>query len=232
MAETILITGANRGIGLELARQFTNDGWGVIACCRRPEEADELTALEKENAGKLTVHRLDVTDAGQIQELARSLKGRAIDILLNNAGVGGGRQQSFGETDEETWMNVFRVNVFGPMKVTEALAENVASGDRKIIATIGSIMGSLSDNTSGGFYIYRSSKAAVHMVVRSMALDLKSRGITSVVLHPGWVKTDMGGPGADITVEESAKGLKQVLLGVGPKDNGRFFDYRGQERPW
>ncbi len=228
---SILITGANRGIGLELTRCFAERDWRVFACCRDPQGADALAALA---SGQKTVHvhRLDVTDPAQINALARELKDQPLDILFNNAGVKGPSPQGFGDTDVEAYLQTFRVNTLAPLKMAEAFVERVAASERKILATMGTIMGSLAENASGGYYAYRASKAAVHMEVRGMASDLAGKGIISVVFHPGWVRTRMGGDSAPVSVEESAAGLTRLLLRLTPKDNGRFYDYRGVELPW
>lgn len=229
---TILITGANRGIGLELARQYAGGGWRVFACTRRPEESGELARLADEWGGAVSVHRLDVADKTDIENLARELREERIDILFNNAGVFGPTEQHLGPIDPEAWLQTFRTNVVAPYQVSFAFVEQVARSERKIIATMGSLMGSLEDNHSGGYYVYRSSKSAVAMVVRSLAADLHELGITTVVLHPGWVQTDMGGAGATLSPEESVAGLKKVLDTLTVAESGRFFNYDGRELPW
>jgi NAD(P)-dependent dehydrogenase (short-subunit alcohol dehydrogenase family) len=230
--DTILITGANRGIGLELAAQYAADGWRVLACCRHPERAEPLQRLHAATSGRLSIHGLEVTDNEAIQALARELDGQDIDILFNNAGVGGGEHQALGKVDVEDWLRTFRVNTIAPLKVAEAFLPHVGRSRQRIIATMGSVMGSLAENTSGGHYIYRSAKAAVHMVGRCLAVDLRAQGIISVLFHPGWVKTDMGGANAPVAPADSAAGLRRVLAGLRLEDSGRFFDYQGDERPW
>jgi NAD(P)-dependent dehydrogenase (short-subunit alcohol dehydrogenase family) len=187
-----LITGANRGLGLEFARQYLDDGWQVYAACRDPKSASELRRLADASDHKLRVIALDVTNSTSVKAAAAELEGRAIDVLINNAGVGGPRGQSIGNIDYETWAHVLDVNTLGPMRVAEAFVDNVAQSERKLIVTITSGMGSIGDNTSGGAFAYRSSKAAVNMVMHSLAIDLAPRGITCVVINPGWVRTDMG----------------------------------------
>lgn len=228
---SILITGANRGIGLELTRSFAEQNWNVIACCRKPENAGELRQLAFEQK-TVSVRKLDVTDSGQIAALADGLSDVPIDILFNNAGIRVRAGQAFGETDKEDWLEAFQVNTIAPLKMAEAFVEQVAASERRIIAIVGSIMGSISENTSGGSYAYRTSKAAVHMVTKSLAIDLADRDIITVVFHPGWVRTHMGGDNAPVSPAESAAGLARVLLGLSPKDSGRFYDYLGEERPW
>ncbi len=230
--ESILITGANRGIGLELVRQYAARQWRIFACCRAPESAQELNALAQHSADSISVHRLTVDEHEQIDALARDLDGEKIDILFNNAGIYGPRPQAFGPIDLSGWMRAFRVNTVAPYKMALAFVEHVARSDRKIIATMGTLMGSLADNRSGDSYAYRSSKAAAHMVVRSLAADLRPRGIAAVVLHPGWVQTDMGGADAPITPHQSAQGLQKVLDRITLDDSGSFFNYDGRELPW
>ena len=224
--QTILITGANRGIGLALTRSFAEDGWRVHACCRDPERAEDLRAVD----GAVAVHRLDVTDGAMVAGLARELDGEAIDILFNNAGVYGPRT-GFGETDYDAWEPVISVNVFAPLCLAECFVAHVARSERKLILNMSSNMGSLAE-CGGGSYIYRASKAAVNMVTKTLSVDLAGQGITVVALHPGWVQTDMGGPHATIDVRESVQGLRHVIAGLTVKDTGGFFAYDGRKLPW
>lgn len=226
-----LITGANRGIGLEFARSLSADGWGVRACCRNPDKAKALRALAEKSGGEVTVHRLDVTDGLKVASLARELAGESIDLLLNNAGVYGPRG-GFGHTDYDEWLPVFAVNVLAPMRMAERFVEHVARSERKMIVNLSSRMGSVAENTSGGAYIYRSSKAALNMVVKSLSIDLAERGIAVVAFHPGWVQTDMGGAGADVTPEQSVAGMRDVIDRLDSRSTGRFYAYDGREIPW
>lgn len=232
MSETVLITGANRGIGLALSRIFVQAGWQVIACCRNPAAALRLGTMRDASPELLEIHQLDVTNDQQISELAAELAGRSVDILLNNAGILGPLAQQFGPQDEELWLRTFRVNTIAPYKMTVALLDQLARSSRRLIATIGSEMGSLAENSSGGYYVYRSAKAGVHMVMRSLALDLAPRGITAIILHPGWVRTDLGGPEAPVTPADSAAGLFKTMLALEPADSGRFLDYQGKDVAW
>jgi NAD(P)-dependent dehydrogenase (short-subunit alcohol dehydrogenase family) len=236
---TALITGTSRGIGLELALQYAGAGWEVHACCRSPARAEELAALAETAAGRLHIHRLDVADFRAIDALADKLDDRAIDVLINNAGTMGrlpwdraAGEQAFGRSDFSDWAEVFRVNVFAAMKMAEAFVDHVGSSEHKKLVTISSNMGSLSNNRYGGYYVYRCSKAAVNMLMRSLAIDLAGRGIIAVPLHPGWVRTDMGGPDAEIDVATSVAGLREVIERIGPEDSGRFFSYDGSVIPW
>lgn len=232
MTHTAVITGTNRGIGLELARQYAAEGWRVYAACRRPETAESLNRLAADSGGRVSVHPLDVTNAAQVRGLAAVIADDPVDLLLNNAGSYGPDAVRFGNTDETGWIENFRTNVIGPMKMMEALADNVAASRLRLIASLSSKMGSMADNGSGGAYIYRSGKAALNAVMKSAAIDLAPRGITAVVLHPGWVRTDMGGPHGEIDAQTSARRMRELLSRVGPEDAGSFFDIDGSIIPW
>ena len=223
---TVLITGAGRGLGLEFAKQYADDGWTVHAACRDPEAA----ALRGLGDG-VRLARLDVTSAEQVAELADDLRGEAIDLLLNNAGIYGPRTYPLAQIDYAAWAEVLRVNTLAPLRVAAAFAEHVAASGQKRMAFVSSRMGSIEQNSGGG-YIYRSSKAALNAAVKSLAIDLAPRGVTAVVIHPGWVRTDMGGPGAAITPAVSVAGMRRVFAGLTPDDGGRFFDYDGSNLPW
>ncbi|MBA4141708.1 MAG: SDR family oxidoreductase [Nitrosospira sp.] len=231
---TVLITGANRGIGLEFSQQYVADGWQVVACTRRPEKSDALNSLAARHPQQISVHALDVADHTQIDQLAASLPHLSIDLLLNNAGVYTGSHAAgvFQAPDYETWAYAFLVNTIAPLKMAQAFSPHLSRSTQKIIATISSQMGSIADNNSGGSYMYRSSKAAVNMVVKTLAIDLKTAGAIVVALHPGWVKTDMGGPNALISPTQSVSGMRQVIRRLTPEDSGRFISYNGQMIPW
>lgn len=230
---TVLITGANRGIGLEFARQYAADGWQVVACCRQPQQAEALNRLADQYQDRFSIHRLDVRELTEIDQLSHKLQDLPIDILINNAGVYPHAQNGeFGRISYDDWMEAFRVNTFAPLKMVEALVEQIACSQLKIVATITSKMGSIVDNQRGGSYIYRSSKAAVNMVVKSLAVDLQPRGIIAVLLHPGWVQTDMGGRDALISTKQSVTGMKSILDRVTHSDTGKFIAYDGQHIPW
>lgn len=230
---TVLITGANRGIGLEFARQYAADGWQVVACCRQPQQAEALNRLADQYKDRFSIHRLDVRELAETDQLSHKLQDLPIDILINNAGVYPHAQNGeFGRISYDDWMEAFRVNTFAPLKMVEALIEQIACSQLKIVATITSKMGSIADNQRGGSYIYRSSKAAVNTVVKSLAIDLQPRGIIAVLLHPGWVQTDMGGRGALISTKQSVTGMKSILDRVTHSDTGKFIAYDGQHIPW
>jgi NAD(P)-dependent dehydrogenase (short-subunit alcohol dehydrogenase family) len=229
---TILVTGANRGLGLEFARQYAAEGWQVYAACRTPNAAKELQRIAAESGGRIRVLEMNVTDTASVRAASAGLKGEAIDLLLNNAGVGGPPNQRLGSLDYEAWAKVLDVNTLGPMRVVEAFLDNVAKSRLRQIVTITSGMGSIGDNTSGGSYAYRSSKTAVNMVMKSLAIDLAPRGITCVVMNPGWVRTDMGGPGGKISPAESIKAIRSVIAALRPEDSGKFLNYTGKPYPW
>ena len=230
-AATILITGANRGIGLELTRQFADDGWAVLACCRNPADASDLQQL-CERYPSIETLTLDVTDYAQMQSLAVQLQDRPIDILLSNAGIYGPRGANFGDVDAAAWREVLEVNTIAPLMLAQAFVEQVAASRHKLIAVISSKMGSIADNGSGGSYIYRTSKTAVNQVVKSLANDLAGQGISVISLHPGWVQTDMGGANAEINTATSAAGLKTVLQAAGTEQSGQFLEYNGDAILW
>jgi NAD(P)-dependent dehydrogenase (short-subunit alcohol dehydrogenase family) len=227
---SIMITGANRGLGLEFARQYAADGWRVLASCRHPETAHDLRELQR--TGSVTIFPMDVTDLHSIDRARADFQDEAIDILLNGAGIFGRRNQKAGNVDYLAWKEVLDVNTLGPLRVAEAFTDHVAESERKLIVTITSGMGSLTDNRSGGAIPYRSSKAATNMVMRSAAIDLAPRGIACVLVNPGWVKTDMGGAGAPLTPTESVAALKRLMATLGLAQSGKFFNYDGREYPW
>jgi NAD(P)-dependent dehydrogenase (short-subunit alcohol dehydrogenase family) len=225
---TVFITGANRGIGLELVRQYAAAAWRVIATCRNPIGLGELAKLH----GEIEVHGLEVTDATQATALAKELDGTAIDVLINNAGVYGPNKYSLDEVDEDAWVQTLRVNVMAPLRISNLFTPHVAASTQRKIITVTSKMGSIGDNASGGVYIYRSSKSAVNAVMRSLSHEVRDQGIIVTLLHPGWVKTDMGGPNALISVEESVTGMRGVIANLNREQSGSFLNYDGTEIPW
>ena len=229
--KTVLITGANRGIGLEHARRFADRGARVFATARKPDEADDLAALAKRNP-KIEVLSYDASDNGAPAALKDRIGAEPLDLMFANAGAMGTRRQSFGDVDTEALLNLIRVNALAPLKLAEALADNVAKSDRKIMAFQTSLMGSIADNGSGGAYAYRLSKVALNMVGKGVANDLRDGGVIAVLLHPGWVRTRMGGPSGKISVEECVEGQQRILDALTPAQSGRFFNYDGRELPW
>jgi NAD(P)-dependent dehydrogenase (short-subunit alcohol dehydrogenase family) len=220
---TALITGANRGIGLELTRQYRKDGWRVIATTRDRGKAKDL---EKTGA---EIHVLDVGDLQAVAKLGRQLAGEAIDVLIANAGVSGPRDMTVDKIDADAWLEVFRINSIAPLATAAAFRAPVARSNEKKMVVISSVLGSIA-RSNGGMYVYRSSKTALNAAWKSWSIEAKE--LTSVMMHPGWVRTDMGGPGADISPEESATGMRKVIAGLKPADNGHFFAWNGEELPW
>jgi NAD(P)-dependent dehydrogenase (short-subunit alcohol dehydrogenase family) len=231
LMKTVLITGANRGIGLEHARRYAERGARVFATARIPAEADDLAALAQQQ-GAVEVLAYDAADPDAPAALKQRLGAEPLDLLLANAGAMGTRRQTFGDVDVDAVLDLIRINALAPLKLAEALADNVAQSDRRIIAFQTSLMGSVGDNGSGGAYAYRLSKSAMNMVGRSVANDLRARGVISVLLHPGWVRTRMGGAGGKISVEDCVEGQQRILDALKPDQSGRFFNYDGRELPW
>jgi NAD(P)-dependent dehydrogenase (short-subunit alcohol dehydrogenase family) len=229
---TALITGANRGLGLEFARQYAAEGWRVLAACRDPSQAQELEELAKTAAGRLTTLALDVASADSVAHAAQQLQDEPIDVLINCAGVMGAEHQTLGRIDYEDWLQVLEVNTLGPLRVIEAFAGHIERGTRKLIVTLTSGMGSIADNNSGGWIAYRSSKAALNMAVKCAAINLAPRHIACVLITPGWVRTDMGGPHATLTPEQSVAAMRRVFGSIRQADTGRFFNYDGRTYPW
>jgi NAD(P)-dependent dehydrogenase (short-subunit alcohol dehydrogenase family) len=235
---TVLVTGANRGIGLELVRQYAANGWSVIATARNPEKAVELHKIVGEHKSRVEVLAVDVTSEDAVLNLAEQLDGRAIDILLNNAATYPRQGVQVGELNYDAWGDTLETNLLGVMRVTEALLENVAKSERKQIAAISSGMGSLqavaggSVETMGAAYQYRTSKAALNMAMLVLSKELAPRGISVVLISPGWVKTDMGGAQAAITPEVSVAGIRKVLAAPPAEISGRFLSYDGSVWAW
>ena len=229
---TVLITGANRGLGLEFCRQYAENGWEVIACCRRPSESGALKQLQERHTST-RLEALDVSDFEQIDSLAKKLAELSIDILINNAGVYEDRRSNnFGELDYQAWANSFTVNTQAPVKMAEAFLTQIKRSNKKLIANISSLMGSIADNGSGGSLYYRSSKAALNAAMKSLAIDLKDQGVGVIIFHPGWVKTDMGGPNALIDSTTSVSGMREQLDQFTLRQTGKFTKYDGKPMPW
>jgi NAD(P)-dependent dehydrogenase (short-subunit alcohol dehydrogenase family) len=222
------VTGAARGLGLEFVRQYAADGWRVLACARAPAPA--LEALVRQAGPAIAAHPLDVADHRAIDALAAALGGEPIDVLLNVAGVL--VATGFGKTDYALWARSMQVNVFAPMKMAEAFVEHVARSAQRKVVTLTSVLGSVGGNAAGGMYDYRSTKAAVNAIMKSMSIDLARREIIAVPVHPGWVRTDMGGPRAEIDAATSVTGMRRVIAELSMAQSGRFLDYRGAELPW
>ena len=222
---TVVVTGANRGLGLEFARQYKEAGWQVIGTARDPGDAEELAALG------VRVMQLDVTSQDSVDKLAAELGDQPIDLLINNAGIFP-RVGAIDAIDFDDYYRTLAVNTVGPVRVTRALLPNLRQGKLKIIAGLSSNLGSIAENTRGNFYGYRESKAALNMFTKTLAAELGPEGFTCVVLTPGWVQTDMGGPSAPLTPADSISGMKAVLDKLTPADNGTFWSYDGSQMPW
>ena len=233
---TAVITGTNRGIGLELTRQYLADGWRVITLTRN--RSPELEHLSE--SGDLDIIDADLTDDGSLRAATEAIEADAIDLLINNAGTMGDSSfdkdgfsvQAFGRFDRDEWRRVFDINVFTPQALTELLADRLANAEHGVAVTISSMLGSNELNSSGSLYAYRASKAAVNSIMKSMGTDLGKRGVIAVALHPGWVQTDMGGQNADVTVPDSVRGLRNVIADLTPDDAGAFIAYDGKRMPW
>jgi len=229
---TVLITGANRGLGLEFCKQYASEGWQVLACCRVPLAATELTDLA-ERYQKVSIFALDVADLAQIEHLAEQLSDKYVDVLLNNAGVYGDTQgRGFGQLDYQAWTKTFAINVQAPVKMAEAFLPHLKRGDKKLLVSISSLMGSIADNSSGSSIIYRSSKAALNATMKSIAIDLKAQAVGVLIFHPGWVKTDMGGASAPLEATHSVAGMRQIISTFSLEQSGSFVKYDGTPMPW
>ncbi len=222
---TVLVTGANRGIGLEYARQFADKGYRVIGTARDPAAATELATIAER------VEALDVSDAASVAALAKRLEGEPIDILVNNAGIFDRGDTSIDKVDFAKMEQTLAVNTLGPLRMIQALLPNLRQGQRKLVVNMSSQLGSIAGST-GTWYAYRTSKAALNQITRTLSVELAKEGFVCVVVHPGWVRTDMGGAAATYTPEESVSGLVGLIEKLGPADNGRFFDFQGKTIPW
>jgi len=222
---TILITGANRGIGLEYARQFAAKGYQVIGTARDPGDAKELAAVASR------VEQLDVTDAASVAALAKRLSGVPIDILVNNAGMFDRKDVTIDKVDFAMMEQTLAVNTLGPLRVTQALLPNLRAGKRRTVVSMSSQLGSI-EGSNGRWYAYRTSKAGLNQINKTLSAELAADGFTCVVLHPGWVRTDMGGANATYAPEESVSGLVAVIEKLTPADNGRCYDFKGNQIPW
>jgi NAD(P)-dependent dehydrogenase (short-subunit alcohol dehydrogenase family) len=222
---TWVVTGANRGIGLAFARALSRRGESVVGTARRPEKAEELRATGAR------VEQLDVADGGSVAEFARRLGGDAVDVLLHNAAIGEAGP-AVGSLDPGDVLRTLNVNAVGAVRVAGALLPNLRAGRTRKIVALSSGLGSLEQNTDGGWVAYRMSKATLNMYVRSLASELARERFTCVVLSPGWVKTEMGGPGAQLTPGESVAAMLNVIDRLSPSDTGRFLDRRGRDVPW
>ncbi|MGZ5075618.1 MAG: SDR family oxidoreductase [Methylobacter sp.] len=229
---TVLITGANRGLGLEFCRQYAEQGWDVIACSRNPDDAFDLNNLAGHHA-KIQLEALDVSKFKQIDALSEKLAGRPIDILINNAGIYlDNKSNGFGDLDYQAWTESFLTNTEAPVKMAEAFLPQIKNSDKKLIVAISSLMGSMADNESGGSIFYRSSKAALNAAIKSLSIELQPESVGVLIFHPGWVKTDMGGPNALINAEQSVTGMCNLIDSFKLNQSGSFVKYDGTPMPW
>ncbi len=232
MSQRIVISGTSRGLGLEFTRRYLERGETVFALARNPNDSEGLQALAKQHRERLTLIACDVTDDDAVAQAASQIQKAvpAIDLLLNNAGVGSGASRSFLEADLDDVIGVLQVNLFGPWRLSRALVGTVQAGESPRIVQISSLMGSMTDNGSGGSWSYRISKTALNMFNRNLGHELE--GVTVAALHPGWVQTDMGGSSAPLTIEESVAAMVETIDGLSAEHTGRFFDRHGEALPY
>jgi NAD(P)-dependent dehydrogenase (short-subunit alcohol dehydrogenase family) len=224
----VLITGANRGLGLEFVEKYAADEYEIIACTRKINKKDDLHELQA-NFKNISIYKLDVVNFSSIDQFAKSLK-KPIDILINNAGIY--PDSSIDHVDYKVWLDAFKINTLAAFKMTQTFLPHLKKGQLKKVASLTSKMGSIDDNSGGGEYLYRSSKTALNMVMKSLSIDLKPYGLSLITLHPGWVRTDMGGPNGLIDVEESVTGMKRQIDKLSIKTSGQFIAYDGKKIPW
>lgn len=225
--KTVLITGANRGLGLEFAKQYQEENWKVIACCRNPEAANELAQLD------VGIRKLDVSDLDSINPFANSLEGQPIDLLINNAAIHDHSiEPGFEGIETERWVEGFKTNAIAPVLLTQALLPNLQASENPVAATMGSQAGCLTLYDTGGLYLYRTSKAAAHSAAVILANDLKPHNIPYVCIRPGHTKTDMGRASAVYEIDDSVRLMRQVLAKVDMSQTGQFLDRTGSLIPW
>jgi len=229
--ETVLVTGANRGIGLGFVKYYLDRGDRVIGTYRDTQSSTELIQMTKDY-DRLESLALDVSSEGSLVDFRNQLGNRPIDIFINNAGVYGPRNSTFDNVDEKNWVPVLQVNAIAPLILTQLIIENLRQSSVKKLVYITSKMGSIDDNKGGGSYVYRSSKAALNAVVKSISVDLADEGMRVALLHPGWVRTDMGGPNGLIDTKTSVTGMTKVIDGLEQTSSGGFYNYDGAEIPW
>jgi NAD(P)-dependent dehydrogenase (short-subunit alcohol dehydrogenase family) len=231
MPQTILVTGTNRGLGLEFVKQLLCRGDHVFATCRKPAHAPELQQLAQ-TFSNLRVLPLDVADTDTFTAFAESLPDQPLDVFINNAGVYGPKGLRWGSVQREDWMQTLLVNTVAPLLLTQALVGTFRADGPKKLVYLSSKVGSIAENDSGGGYIYRSSKTALNQVIKSLSLDLAGQGFKALALHPGWVLTDMGGPNALIEPHTSVEGMLRVIDNLTPEQSGSFLNYDGSPIPW
>lgn len=232
---TVLVTGANRGLGLEFCVQYAQDGWRVIATCRAPEQAEKLQALAQSH-GDVSVTQMDVADHQSVDSCAAQMSAEPIDVLINNAGIANDDfpRQMLGDFDFAFWQSIFQTNTLGPMKVTEAFLPHLKAGHQKKVAAVSSTVGSLSEMNAYPVYPYATSKAALNKGMRLMAEQLKATGISVVCLCPGHAKTDMGlkAEGASVEIDDAVSGMRSIIDNLTLESSGTFRRYNGETIPW
>ena len=226
---TVLITGSNRGLGYEFVKQYSENGFNVLACCRNKNNAKELEELSI-TSNKIKVYELDVGNVKAIKSLSQQLQNEKIDVLINNAGIY--RSSTVGNINYDEWVESFKINTIAPYQIIENFLNQIINSDLKKIVSVTSKMGSIDDNTSGGSYIYRSSKTALNSMMKCLTHDLKNQGVATLTLHPGWVRTDMGGPGGWIDSFESVQGMIKQIDKLKIEDSGNYLDYAGKPINW
>lgn len=228
---TVLVTGANRGIGLEFVKHYLDRGDRIIGTYRDIESSGELIQMSEDH-DRLEAYTLDVSSDKSLEDFPNQLRDMPIDIFINNAGVYGPRDSTFNNVDEENWIPVLRINAIAPLILTQLIIGNLRKSSVKKLIYITSKMGSIDDNKGGGSYVYRSSKTALNAVVKSISVDLADEGMHVALLHPGWVRTDMGGPNGLIDTKTSVSGMIEVISGLEQSSSGGFYNYDGIEIPW
>jgi NAD(P)-dependent dehydrogenase (short-subunit alcohol dehydrogenase family) len=240
---SVMITGASRGIGLEFVRQHLADGYQVYATCHKIAGAEHLMALQSNGRGKIDIIEMDVTNAAQVKAVAKRLNGMPVDVLINNAGTvepifyGSGAYEGNDDPDLrnydfDAWLELLKTNVLGPARVCGAFVDNLSAGERPIAVNISSTLASIGTTWQAGRYAYRTSKAALNMLTRSIGEWYAKRGIILVSISPGWTRSEMGGPKATNSVEESVNGVRNVIAGLTMAEAGKFFNFNGQTIPW
>ena len=228
---SILITGTNRGIGLEFVKHYLKNNEKIIATCRNKHSAKDLLELEN-TTNNLSLVELDVSNPNSINNFTSKIAGLPIDTFISNAGVSGPKNIEFGNFNAKEWLDVFNINTIAPLIITQKILKNLRLGKDKKLVFISSKVGSIEDNTSGGMYIYRTSKTALNQVIKSLSIDLKGENFIVVALHPGWVQTDMGGPNALIDTKTSVRGMTEAIDNLTSKNSGKFYNYDGSPIPW
>ena len=230
--KNVLITGANRGLGLGLVKKYLENNEKVFCTTRNISKSKELKLLKEKHTNNLEICELDLLDKNSPNILSNFLVNKPIDLFINNAGVIGQSAQHFKSISLNPWIEVLKVNLIAPLLITQSIIKNIEKSSEKRIYILSSKVGSIEDNKSGGMYVYRSSKTALNQIVKSLSIDLKPLGISVISLHPGWVRTEMGGPNALISVEESVNGMFGVISNTNIRNSGQFINYDGTQIPW